>query len=152
VSVKTIPSPLQQARGYAHQLTQALEKYPSLRDGRGKLKVMWSYGVVLTNISRAQFEEKRIGEIISPDRVICQDEMRESSDPKDLRNRLASMFPFTSKAALTSTEIDSVRHAIFPELRISSSIGSQSFLQQRTDVEWVRWVTMKQRFRVMSSR
>ena len=57
---KTLPSPLEQARQYAHQVVHALERDPQLVQptGRhqGKLAFPWSYGVVLPNITRAQFD------------------------------------------------------------------------------------------------
>lgn len=57
---KTIPNPLEQARQYAHQVVHALERDPQLVQpgGRhqGKLAFPWSYGVVLPNITRAQFD------------------------------------------------------------------------------------------------
>ena len=49
---KTVPSPMLQARQYAHQVVNALERDPALVQAggphRGKLAFPWSYGVVLT--------------------------------------------------------------------------------------------------------
>ncbi|MEZ5632629.1 MAG: nuclease-related domain-containing protein, partial [Burkholderiaceae bacterium] len=61
---KTVANPLEQARQYAHQVVGALERDPQLvhPDGRyqGKLAFPWSYGVVLPNITRAQFDKAEL--------------------------------------------------------------------------------------------
>ncbi len=57
---KTIASPIEQARQYTHKVVKAMERDPQLVQGerpyRGKLTFPRSYGVVLPNIRRAQFE------------------------------------------------------------------------------------------------
>lgn len=97
---KTVASPLAQARQYAHQIVNALERDPQLvqAEGRhaGKLTFPWSYGVVLANITRKQFDDSELHRALEPQRVICQDEMLESVDPEDLQSRLWAMFPYQS--------------------------------------------------------
>jgi len=57
---KSVINPLEQARQYAHQVVNALERDAQLvqADGAhaGKLAFPWIYGVVFTNITRKQFE------------------------------------------------------------------------------------------------
>jgi len=57
---KSVINPLEQARQYAHQVVNALERDQPLVQAHGphagKLAFPWSYGVVFTNISRKQFE------------------------------------------------------------------------------------------------
>ena len=52
---KTVPNPLEQARQYAHQVIDALQRDKQLvqPDGKyqGKLAFPWSYGVVFSNIT-----------------------------------------------------------------------------------------------------
>ena len=68
---KTVPSPLEQARQYAHEVVDLLQKDPALvadhqERNRGKLLFPWSYGVVLANITRRQFDSTDLGEVLLP--------------------------------------------------------------------------------------
>ena len=49
---------------------------------RGKLAFPWSYGVVLTNITRKQFQDAELHHALEPHRVLCKDEMLESMEPR----------------------------------------------------------------------
>lgn len=123
--LKHVINPLEQARQYAHAVTNVLQKDPQLTISSGKLAghllFPWSYGVVLPNISRRQFEEGQLDQIIEPGRVICQDEMLESVDAEDFQQRLWNMFPFRFKGSLSMPQLDRIRWHMFPEVRISSS-------------------------------
>jgi len=123
--LKHVINPLEQARQYAHAVTNVLQKDPQLTISTGKLAghllFPWSYGVVLPNISRRQFEEGQLDQIIEPGRVICQDEMLESVDAEDFQQRLWNMFPFRFKGSLSLPQLDRIRWHMFPEVRISSS-------------------------------
>ena len=119
---KTIANPLEQARQYAHQVVKALERDPQLvqPEGRhqGKLAFPWSYGVVLPNITRAQFDKAELGRSVEGHRVLCQDEMLESVAPEDLQSRLWGMFPFMMRGAMSLPQMDRVRWIMFPEVRV----------------------------------
>jgi hypothetical protein len=119
---KTIPNPLEQARQYAHQVVHALERDPQLvqPEGRhqGKLAFPWSYGVVLPNITRAQFDKAELAHAIEPHRVICQDEMGEQVEPEALQSRLWDMFPFMMGGVMSLPQMDRVRWIMFPEVRV----------------------------------
>lgn len=119
---KTVINPLEQARQYAHQVVKALERDAQLvqADGphAGKLAFPWSYGVVLPNITRKQFEAAELQHAIEPHRVVCQDEMLEGVDAEDLQSRLWDMFPFGMRGALSLPQIDRVRWIMFPEVRV----------------------------------
>ena len=95
---KMVENPLEQARQYAHQVVDALKRDPQLTQTEGahagNLAFPWSYGVVLTNITRAQFKAAELHHAIEPHRVLCKDEMLESVDAEDLQSRLWDMFPF----------------------------------------------------------
>ena len=120
---KTIPNPLEQARQYAHQVVHALERDPQLvqHEGRhhGKLAFAWSYGVVLPNITRAQFDKAALAHAIEPHRVVCQDEMGEQVEPEALQSRLWDMFPFMMGGVMSLPQMDRVRWIMFPEVRVS---------------------------------
>jgi hypothetical protein len=121
---KTIPNPLEQARQYAHQVVNALERDPQLAqpEGRhqGKLAFPWSYGVVLPNITRAQFDKAELGHAIEPHRVLCQDEMGELVEPEALQSRLWDMFPFMTGGVMSLPQMDRVRWIMFPEVRVAA--------------------------------
>ncbi len=122
---KTLPNPLEQARQYAHQVVNALERDPQLvhPNGRhqGKLAFPWSYGVVLPNITRAQFDKAELGHAIEPHRVICQDEMLEAVEPEALQSRLWDMFPFMMSGVMSLPQMDRVRWIMFPEVRVQAT-------------------------------
>ena len=120
---KTVPSPLEQARQYAHEVVNLLQKDPALvadhqERNRGKLLFPWSYGVVLANITRRQFESTDLGEVLLPHRVICKDEMYEEVDEETFQSHLWGMFPWDFGGVVTLPQIDRVRWHLFPEIRI----------------------------------
>lgn len=119
---KTVPNPLEQARQYAHQVIDALQRDKQLvqSDGKyqGKLAFPWSYGVVFSNITRKQFETAELHHAIEPHRVICQDEMLESVDAEDFQSRLWDMFPHMMRGVMSLPQLDRVRWIMFPEVRV----------------------------------
>jgi hypothetical protein len=121
---KTVPNPLEQARQYAHQVVDALKRDPQLTqpDGahQGQLAFPWSYGVVLTHITRKQFDTAELQHAIEPHRVICSDEMTESVDAEDLQSRLWDMFPFMMRGVMSLPQLDRVRWIMFPEVRVQT--------------------------------
>ena len=124
---KTVASPLEQARHYAHQVIDALARDAQLVHGqgnhRGKVCFPWSYGVVLARITRKQFEDAELAGAIEPHRVICADEMTESVEAEAFQSRLWGMFPTMMRGVLTLPQIDRVRWILFPEVRISPQLG-----------------------------
>jgi hypothetical protein len=120
---KTVPNPVEQARHYAHQVVDALSKDRRLTQHDGKLAFPWSYGVVLTRITRRQFEAAQLQHAIEPQRVICSDEMTATVDAEDFQSRLWSMFPTLMRGVLSLPQIDRVRWILFPEVRVGSQLG-----------------------------
>jgi len=120
---KTVPNPVEQARHYAHQVVDALSKDRRLTQHDGKLAFPWSYGVVLTRITRRQFEAAQLQHAIEPQRVICSDEMTAAVEAEDFQSRLWSMFPTLMRGVLSLPQIDRVRWILFPEVRVGSQMG-----------------------------
>lgn len=120
---KSVPNPIEQARHYAHQVVDALSKDPRLTNPDGKLGFPWSYGVVLTHITRRQFESAELNHAIESHRVICSDEMTASTAPEDFQAALWAMFPTMMRGVLSLPQIDRVRWILFPEVRVNSQIG-----------------------------
>jgi UvrD-like helicase C-terminal domain/Nuclease-related domain/AAA domain len=122
-ALKTVTSPMAQARHCAHQVVRAMEKDPQLvhADGphKGKLAFPWSYGAVFSHITRKQFAAAELENAIEPHRVICADEMTEAVEPEAFQERLWHMFAhhFGHKA-LGMPQIERVRWIMFPEVRV----------------------------------
>jgi len=117
-------NPLEQARQYAFSVTKLLEQDdllvgPPGSPYAGKLLFPWGYGVALTNITRRQFDAHDLGNVIEPDRVICQDEMTETVVAEEFQMRLWQMLPYRFGHPLSLPQIDRIRWRLFPEIRIS---------------------------------
>jgi superfamily I DNA and RNA helicase len=117
-------NPLMQARGYACAIADMLQRDAKLRapEGpyQGKLVVPWGYGIVLSNITRTQFNSSDLGDVLEPDRVICKDEMTESADAEEFQSRLWRMFTVEFSHVLTMPEIERIRWHLFPEIRVEA--------------------------------
>ncbi|MDW2980829.1 MAG: 3'-5' exonuclease [Rhodanobacter sp.] len=121
-------NPLLQARAYALEIGVVLERDPALRHPEGsryagKLIMPWGWGVVLANITRKQFDEGGLGEVLPGHLVICRDELYETVDAEAFQQRLWAMFPQVYPVALTLPQIDRVRWHLFPELRVEAGSG-----------------------------
>ncbi len=121
---KSVINPLEQARQYAHQVVNALERDPQLVQAEGphagKLAFPWSYGVVFANITRKQFDAAELHHAIEPHRVLCQDEMLEAVGAEELQSRLWEMFPFMMRGAMSLPQLDRVRWIMFPQVRVQT--------------------------------
>lgn len=117
-------NPLEQARQYAFGVCRLFEADSVLvgepgSPYQGRLLFPWGHGVVLANISRKAFSGTDLGNVIPPERVICQDEMTETADPEAFQKRLWNMFGVTFRCLLTLPQIDRIRWHLFPEIRVS---------------------------------
>ncbi|MGB4115635.1 MAG: 3'-5' exonuclease [Polaromonas sp.] len=121
---KTVINPLEQARQYAHQVVNALERDAQLVQPEGahagKLAFPWSYGVVFTNITRKQFDAAELHNAIEPHRLVCQDEMLEAVGAEELQSRLWDMFPFGMRGVISLPQLDRVRWIMFPQVRVQT--------------------------------
>lgn len=121
--IKHDVNPLEQSRSYAIAIKELLEADPFLveqNEGRykGHLIFPWGFGVVLTNITRQQFEQAQLNQAIPSDKVICQDEMRESVEAEEFQSRLWGMFNYNFGTVLALSHIDRIRWHLFPEIRV----------------------------------
>jgi hypothetical protein len=121
-------NPVRQAREYTLELCKLLQRDPALRHPEGspragKLTMPWGWGVILTNITRLQFEHAQLEHFIPAASVICRDEMVESVDPEDFQKRLWDMFMMPFPCHLSLPQIDRFRWHLFPELRIPTQTG-----------------------------
>lgn len=131
--LKRLANPLEQARQYAQAVANLLEKDSALisqggSNHSGRLVLPWGYGVVFPNITRKQFNATDLEEVIPANRVICGDEMTESTDAESLQERLWGMFTANFPCLLTMPQIDRIRWHLFPEIRVSSQQGEFELL------------------------
>jgi Nuclease-related domain/UvrD-like helicase C-terminal domain/AAA domain len=123
--LKTVPNPAEQARQYAHAVVDALKRDPQLThaDGKyqGSLRFPWSYGVVFPNMTRKQFTDGQLDQVIVGNQVICSDEMYDSVDAEDLQSRLWGMFPYMMSGVMSMPQLERVRWILFPEVRVQTS-------------------------------
>lgn len=121
---KQVANPLEQARQYAFVIASKLERDPQLTWASGKLQgkliCPYGYGVVLSGISRKQFDSTDLREVLPCHRVICQDEMTEGVDPGAFQERLWAMLPFRQLQSLSLPQIDRIRWHMFPEIRVGA--------------------------------
>ncbi|MBP7564643.1 MAG: NERD domain-containing protein [Burkholderiaceae bacterium] len=125
---KVVINPIAQARHCAIQVVNALERDAQLvqSDGphQGKLAFPWGHGVVLTRITRKQFDAAGLGDAMAAHLVICQDEMLEHTDPEEFQQRLWAMFPHAfGNKTLSLPQLDRVRWIMFPQVRVSTQIS-----------------------------
>jgi len=133
--LKTQPNPAEQARQYAHAVVDALKRDPQLVHAEGKyqggLRFPWSYGVVFPNMTRKQFTDGQLDQVIELHQVICSDEMLDKVDAEDLQSRLRGMFPYMMGGVMSLPRLERVRWILFPEVRVQT----QGALFDDSDVE-----------------
>lgn len=124
---KELANPLSQARQNAFGVKNTLERDPQLLapDGHphcGKLVCPYGYGVVLSEITRKQFDSTDLGDVFPAHLVICKDEMTEGMEAESFQERLWAMFNVQFPHVLTLPQVDRIRWHMFPELRISQGV------------------------------
>ena len=116
----SVQNPLEQARQCTYSLINGLLRDPMLvhHEGnyQGKLLFPYAFGVVLTQISRKDFERSGLGAVLPSHLVICRDEMTESADIEAFQKRLWDMFPTQFASPMTLPQIDRVRAHLFPSI------------------------------------
>lgn len=126
--LKTQKNPMMQARAYALEVVMLLQKDPALKQAAGSpragsLIMPYGWGVVLTGITRKQFEGTDLAEVLNPQQVIFQDEMTDSVDDEAFQQRLWDMFHHVFPCHLSLPQIDRVRYHLYPEVRVSVQPG-----------------------------
>lgn len=116
-------SPFEQVRRYAFDVLRDVERDPQLafpphHPCKGRPILPIGSGVVFTNITRRQFEQRDLREVWPPDRCVFRDEMTESADADAFRSQLWAMVPARTGPPMTLPQFDRLRGLLFPELRI----------------------------------
>lgn len=119
---KTVAHPLSQARGYAIELNNVLESDPALQQEqdpfKGKSRVPYGWGCVLSNIRHKQIESLDFAEVFPEAKTVLRDELAEDIDPYEFEKLLWGMYAGWSPQALTLPQRDRVRWHLFPEVRV----------------------------------
>jgi len=121
--IKNVLNPHMQARQCSYKLVAQLREDPQLLQAageyKGNLAMPYGYGVVFSNITRAQFDSAGLGEVVPEIQTICKDEMSESTDVELFQGRLWNMSNYCFNENLTQPQIDRVRWHLFPEVRMN---------------------------------
>ncbi len=132
--LKMDKNPQAQARVYALEAAVLLQKDALLKQTSGKhqgsLIMPYGWGVVLTNITRKMFDQHDLGAVIDEGRVICQDEMLESTPAEDFQQRLWDMFHQVFPCQLSAEQVNRVRYHFYPEVRVSADSGQFGLLTE----------------------
>ena len=119
--IVAVQNPIEQVREYLFAVKHLLERdallvCPAGSPFVGKLAAPFGWGVVLTNITRRQFDATDLREVIAPSRVMCRDEMSESVDAEHFCERLWGMVSPRLGPPLSLPQIDRIRGLMFPEI------------------------------------
>ncbi|MEW5904976.1 MAG: NERD domain-containing protein/DEAD/DEAH box helicase [Pseudomonadota bacterium] len=116
-------NPFEQVRGYMYNVVSTLKRDPLLVIESGTFKGQpvfpFGHGVVFSNITRKQFDQTDLHEVFPPERCIFRDEMSESVDPDEFRERIWRMVSRRLGSGLSLPQIDRVRALLFPEIRVT---------------------------------
>lgn len=126
--LKSVRNPMTQARAHVLEVVTTLQKDPELKQAPGStyagaLVMPYGWGVVLTAITRRQFEQTDLAEVLDPAHVLFQDEMTESVEGEVFQQRLWDMFYQNFPCNLSLSQIDRVRYHLYPEVRVNSAPG-----------------------------
>jgi hypothetical protein len=118
----TVAHPLKQARGYAMELNEVLERDPALLQDedpfKGKSRVPYGWGSVMSNLRRKQVEGSDFDEIFPAHKTLLRDDLDDALDPYEFEKRLWGMYAGWAPQALSLPQRDRVRWHLFPEIRV----------------------------------
>jgi len=115
-------NPLRQARDYAMELADVMQRDPSLVcvEGahQGKLLFPYGWGVVFSHMMQADVVGTDFQEVFPTQQVMFRDDLAETIDGGEFQNRLWGMFTVSYPCTLTLPQRDRIRWHLFPELRV----------------------------------
>lgn len=133
-----VANPISQVRHYIMTLINILSKDPRLNMCANKQMrkdlIGYGYGVVLSNITRKEFDDGALGHAIPDHCVICQDELMNIVTREELQHRLWGMSPSVQSSTLSLAQIDRIRWHIFPELRVGEQFELFSVDDERKNI------------------
>ncbi|MEO8299450.1 MAG: 3'-5' exonuclease [Burkholderiales bacterium] len=116
--------PEMQARGYATELVNQMQRDPGLceADGRhtGKLVAPWGWGAVLANVERERITDPQWASVFPHERTLTREDLADDLDPAAFQQRLWGMLTVSFRHTLTLPQRDRMRWHLFPEIRIQT--------------------------------
>jgi Nuclease-related domain/AAA domain/UvrD-like helicase C-terminal domain len=118
----TVAHPLRQARDYAMELVDLMQRDPQLVHAQGpfagRLLFPYGWGAVLASLRRADVADSDFASVFPESRTLLRDELEEDVDPASFQQRLWGMFSVSYPHTLTLPQRDRVRWHLFPEMRV----------------------------------
>jgi hypothetical protein len=115
-------NPLRQARDYALEMVDVMQRDPALvhADGpfRGKLLFPYGWGVVFSHMTTQDVGATDFADVFPGDKVLLRDDLVETVDAGEFHSRLWGMFSVHYPHTLTLPQRDRIRWHLFPELRV----------------------------------
>lgn len=116
-------NPFEQVRSYLFNVIRMFEQDTQLvfepgHRYKGRFVLPFGFGVVFTNITRRQYEQTDLHEVLPANRCVFRDEMSEGVDPERFRDQLWAMVSPRLGPGLTLPQLDRVRALLFPEVRV----------------------------------
>ena len=117
--------PLRQARDYAMELVDLVQRDPALvhDDGprRGRLVFPYGWGAVLSGMRRSEVAQRPgFDAVFPPAQTLLRDDLDDSVDPDTFQQRLRGLFTVHYPHTLTAAQRDRIRWHLFPELRLNA--------------------------------
>lgn len=117
--------PLLQARAYALELVDLMQRDPALVQAqgshRGKLLFPYGWGCVLSGIRRQDLPSHDFSEIFPPHQTLLRDDLADDVPAERFIQRLAGMFTVHFPHTLTLPQRDRIRWHLFPEIRVATT-------------------------------
>jgi len=118
----TEANPLRQARDYALELADLMQRDPSLvhADGPfcGKLLFPYGWGAVFSRMTSDEVSGTDFESLFPGHQTLLRDDLGEATDPGEFQRRLWGMFTVAYPHTLTLPQRDRIRWHLFPELRV----------------------------------
>jgi hypothetical protein len=118
----TEANPLRQARDYAMELVDVMQRDPVLvHDGGrfgGKLILPYGWGVVFSRLRAQDVADTDFGQIFPAHQAMLRDDLADELDAMRFQQRLWGMFTVFYPHTLSLPQRDRVRWHLFPELRV----------------------------------
>ena len=118
----TQPHPLRQARDYAMELVDLMQRDPALThaDGpfAGRLLFPYGWGVALSGLKRDDVASTDFDSLFPTSRTLLRDDLDEGVQAGDFQKRLWGMFTLHYPHTLSLPQRDRVRWHLFPEIRL----------------------------------
>ena len=133
----TVAHPSRQARDYALELVDLMQRDPALVHGdgpfAGRLLFPYGWGVVLANVKARDVVTASDFDALFPSaRTLLRDDLDDSVAAAAFQHRLWGLFTVSYPHTLTLPQRDRIRWHLFPELRLAQQ-GALDFAETQPD-------------------